>query len=61
LLAEHILLRKCSRCTAEPDVFDLATRSAEVRASLAVSYLIDGVLDPRFDFFSSLATHEQST
>ena len=36
--------------SSEPDVFDLATRSAEVRASLAVSYLVDGLLDPRFEF-----------
>jgi hypothetical protein len=38
LLEENFLLRRCSGRSAEPDVFDPATRSAEARASLAVSY-----------------------
>ena len=47
---ENCLLRRCSGRSSEPDVFDLATRSAEVLASFVVSYLVDGLLDPRFEF-----------
>jgi hypothetical protein len=52
LLEENFLLSRCSGRSAEPDVFDLATRSAEARASTAGRYLVGGLLDPRFEFLA---------
>jgi hypothetical protein len=49
LLEENFLLRRCSGHSTEPDVLDVATRSAQAQTSLRVSYFVDGVLDPRFE------------